>query len=158
VPFSAGVLNATEVPSLLLARDYCNVCPVDDTCEKARLMVLRTRRCTPLQRVRRQLRLLRQNRILICVVPFQLGRRSRDWRVQQHRSFTDGYSLRSSTRQLWSYTGRATGPAPPRHRPNDRCRLLKPFLSLHSDTRTVHHGSHGTEHQGSQDPQGSGQS
>ena len=51
----------------------------------------------------------------IHLVPFQLGRRSRDWRVQQHHSFADRHTLRSSTRQLWRYTGRATGPAPSRH-------------------------------------------
>lgn len=55
------------------------------------------------------------DRLLTEIVPFQLGRRSRDWRVQQHRSFADRHSLRSSTRQLRRYTGRATGPAPSRH-------------------------------------------
>jgi broad specificity phosphatase PhoE len=32
------------------------------------------------------------DRLLTEIVPFQLGRRSRDWRVQQHRSFADRHS------------------------------------------------------------------
>jgi hypothetical protein len=141
VSFSAGMLKITYRAAFIIAGARVMPCLLRGRHSQGYMAYGLARKMLHATTTRRQVQSSRQNTDSE-LVPFQLGRRPRNWRVQQHRPFTNRHCLRSGTRQLWSHTSRATGPASPRHRPNDRCRLLEPLLPLHPNTRTIHRGSY----------------